>query len=135
MSATVWNARQELWLPSDSAAIVEFSVLPADIANGVETVRRVAAHQQIRWKAVVQATGLGWLWLEGSPGRLYAGMQELRTELECMGGSLFLLQRPAGIAPLDAWGNAGDALPLMRAVKQQFDPKGTVNPGRFVGGI
>jgi glycolate oxidase FAD binding subunit len=52
-----------------------------------------------------------------------------------VGGSLIVLRRPAGIGPLDAWGNAGDALPLMRAVKQQFDPNGTLNPGRFVGGI
>ncbi len=132
---TIWNARQELWLPSDSAAIVKFSVLPADIADGVETVRRVAAHRQIRWKAVVQATGLGWLRLDGSPVRLHAAMQELRTELERVGGSLIVLHRPAGIGPLDAWGNAGDALPLMRGVKQQFDPKGTLNTGRFVGGI
>ena len=132
---TVWNARQELWRTLDSAAIVKFSVLPADIADGVETVRRVAAHRQIRWKAVVQATGLGWLRLDGSPVRLHAAMQELRTELERVGGSLIVLHRPAGIAPLDAWGNAGDALPLMRGVKQQFDPKGTLNTGRFVGGI
>src|SRR6266436_2450823 len=41
---TVWNARQELWLPSDSAAIVKFSVLPVGTANRVEAVRRVAAH-------------------------------------------------------------------------------------------
>jgi glycolate oxidase FAD binding subunit len=132
---TIWNARQELWLSSDSAAIVKFSVLPAGIANGVETVRCVAAHHQIRWKAVVQATGLGWLRLDGSPDHLDAAMQELRTELERVGGSLSFLHRPVGIAPLDAWGNAGDALPLMRAVKQQFDPNGTLNPGRFVGGI
>jgi glycolate oxidase FAD binding subunit len=132
---TVWNARQELWLASDSAAIVKFSVLPAEIANGVATVRRVAAHHQIRWKAVVQATGLGWLRLDGSPDRLHAAMQELRAELERAGGSLIVLHRPAGIALLDAWGNAGDAWPLMRAVKQQFDPNGTLNPGRFVGGI
>jgi glycolate oxidase FAD binding subunit len=132
---TVWNARQELWLSSDSAAIVKFSVLPADIANGFEAVRRVAAHRQIRWRAVVQATGLGWLRLDGSPDGLHTGMQELRTELEHVGGSLIVLHRPAGIAPLEAWGNAGDALPLMRAVKQQFDPNSTLNPGRFVGGI
>ena len=132
---TVWNARQELWLASDSAAIVKFSVLPADIANAVATVRRVAAHHQIRWKAVVQATGLGWLRLDGSPERLHPAMQELRAELERAGGSLIVLHRPAGIALLDAWGNAGDAWPLMRAVKQQFDPNGTLNPGRFVGGI
>ena len=36
---------------------------------------------------------------------------------------------------LDAWGTAGDTLPLMRALKQQFDPRGVLNPGRFVGGI
>jgi FAD/FMN-containing dehydrogenase len=35
----------------------------------------------------------------------------------------------------DAWGDAGDGLPLMRAVKEQFDMLGTLNPGRFVGGI
>jgi len=28
----------------------------------------------------------------------------------------------------DAWGTAGDALPLMKAVKNQLDPKNTLNP-------
>ena len=36
---------------------------------------------------------------------------------------------------LDVWGPAGDALPIMRRVKEQFDPRGTLSPGRFVGGI
>lgn len=131
----VWNARQGLWASSDFAGIVKFTVLPADIANKVEMVRRVAGHHQIRWKAVAEATGIGWLRLDGSPDHLHSAMRELRTELERGGGSLIVLHRPAGIAPLDAWGNVGDALPLMRAVKQQFDPKSTLNPGRFVGGI
>jgi FAD/FMN-containing dehydrogenase len=39
------------------------------------------------------------------------------------------------MAELDAWGSAGDALPLMSAVRRQFDPQGTLNTGRFVGGI
>jgi glycolate oxidase FAD binding subunit len=132
---TVWNARQKLWASSDFAGIVKFTVLPANIANKVETVRRVADYRKIRWKAVVQATGIGWLRLDGSPDHLHSAMRELRTELESGGGSLVVLHRPAGIAPLDAWGNVGDALPLMRAVKQQFDSKSTLNPGRFVGGI
>jgi glycolate oxidase FAD binding subunit len=36
---------------------------------------------------------------------------------------------------IDTWGGAGDAFPLMKAVKQQLDPRNTLNPGRFVGGI
>jgi FAD/FMN-containing dehydrogenase len=39
------------------------------------------------------------------------------------------------MAPIDAWGSASDALPLMKAVKKQLDPGNTLNPGRFVGGI
>jgi glycolate oxidase FAD binding subunit len=133
--ASVWNARQELWSASDSAVIAKSSLLPAGIAKGMETVRRVADHHKIRWKAVVQATGIGWLWLDGSPDHLHAALRELRAELERERGSLIVLHRPAGMAEFEAWGSAGDGVSLMRAVKQQFDPKGTLNPGRFVGGI
>jgi glycolate oxidase FAD binding subunit len=60
---------------------------------------------------------------------------ELRHDFESAGGSLVIHHRPASMPPLDAWGQPGDALPLMRAVKKQLDPRDTVNPGRFVGGI
>jgi glycolate oxidase FAD binding subunit len=33
------------------------------------------------------------------------------------------------------WGSIGDALPLMKAVKQQFDPAQILNPGRGPGNI
>ncbi len=36
---------------------------------------------------------------------------------------------------LDAWGAPPPAIAKMRALKRRFDPKGTLNPGRFVGGI
>jgi glycolate oxidase FAD binding subunit len=36
---------------------------------------------------------------------------------------------------LDAWGPAGDYLGLTRRVKEKFDPRGVLNPGRFLGGI
>jgi FAD/FMN-containing dehydrogenase len=35
----------------------------------------------------------------------------------------------------DVLGDAGATLSLMRSVKARFDPKGTLNPGRFVGGL
>jgi glycolate oxidase FAD binding subunit len=83
----------------------------------------------------MQAIGLGSLRLEGAPQNLHACLSEIRSELEKAGGSIVIRQRPIAMPPIDAWGNAGDALPLMRAIKAQFDPKNTLNPGRFVGGI
>jgi glycolate oxidase FAD binding subunit len=73
--------------------------------------------------------------LEGEAGSLRDGLRALRGELESHGGSVVVLHRPENMPALDAWGNAGDALPLMKAVKQQLDPRNTLNPGRFVGGI
>ena len=74
--------------------------------------------------ATLAATGIGYAHFDGD-------LKRLRAMMERDGGSLVVL----GKTELDAWGNAGDALPLMRAVKTQFDPKNTLNPGRFVGGI
>ncbi len=35
----------------------------------------------------------------------------------------------------DAWGPSSAAVPMMKNIKARFDPRGTLNPGRFVGGI
>ena len=36
---------------------------------------------------------------------------------------------------LNVWGELPDGIARMRAIKQQFDPKGTLNRGRFIGRI
>jgi glycolate oxidase FAD binding subunit len=130
----VWAARQEIWSQPEGA-IAKLSVLPSDIARTVSTIANVAATGPTNWTAVVQATGAGWLHLDGDIPELPAMLRELRAEIEREGGSFVVLRQPPGATPLDAWGNPGDALPLMRALKQQLDPRGTLNPGRFVGGI
>ena len=85
---------------------------------------------------MLQGTGLGWLRLgTSSAPAIHQVLNTLRSELEHLGGSLVLLHRPAAMPPMDAWGSCGDAFPLMLSVKQQFDPRGTLNSGRFVGGI
>jgi glycolate dehydrogenase FAD-binding subunit len=133
--ATVWKARQELWNSSVSSTIAKLSVLPGDIAKTMQAIENTASSRQINWKAVVQAFGVGWLRLDGPPEMLHAALIELRSGIERAGGSLVLAQRPAQMQSLDAWGNTGDALPLMRALKHQLDSASILNPGRFVGGI
>jgi glycolate oxidase FAD binding subunit len=38
-------------------------------------------------------------------------------------------------AALDVWGDIGPALSVMRELKAELDPRGILNPGRYVGGI
>jgi glycolate oxidase FAD binding subunit len=133
--STVWNARQDLWDNCDSAAIAKVSVLPAEIALALKNVQRLAAQRHLHWQAIAEAFGIVWLRLDGSPENLISVLRDLRAQWESKSGSLILLHRHSALPPFDAWGNVGDALPLMRAVKQQLDPKNTLNPGLFVGGI
>ena len=151
----VWNARQELYSEATSglaemgrssaapvhdragaatAALAKISVLPAQIAEAYEVIATAGANRT-RFNAVFYAIGIATIYLAGSPDDLGATLKDLRGKIESLGGSLVIAHRPDAMPPFDAWGNAGDALALMRAVKQQFDPKSTLNPGRFVGGI
>ncbi|MEV4287511.1 FAD-binding oxidoreductase [Nonomuraea bangladeshensis] len=56
----------------------------------------------------------------------------LRRRVEAAGGRVNVLAAPH--AGLDRWGQVS-ALPLMRRVKERFDPGRRMSPGRFVGGI
>jgi glycolate oxidase FAD binding subunit len=136
-ASAVWAASQELWNSANSTqvAVAKIITLPASIARTVETVQRAASSRSAHWTLTMQATGIGWLRLEATPENLHAALSDLRFELEHAGGSLAAFHHPADMQSIDAWGTPGDALPLMRAVKKQFDPKNTLNAARFVGGI
>ncbi len=58
-------------------------------------------------------------------------IKSLRSHCEAAGGFLSVLQAPINVKQqLDVWGYRGNAVPLMREIKQQFDPCGILNPGR-----
>lgn len=134
--ATIWRSRQELWNETDTATIAKFSVLPGSIATTCDHFRRSGESTGVRWQAVIQGTGLGSLRLETTNAEAARKMLEhLRSAVENLGGSLVVLRRTRGLSEIDVWGKSGDSLPVMLSVKQQFDPRKTLNPGRFVGGI
>jgi glycolate oxidase FAD binding subunit len=114
--APLSDSDADVWKRLEAGA--KISVLPSQIAETLEGLDGYA---------VVEATGVGWV-----QSRELAALRELREKIERMGGSLVLMGPYQG---MDAWGATGDALPLMRAIKRQFDPRNILNPGCFVGGI
>jgi FAD/FMN-containing dehydrogenase len=61
-------------------------------------------------------------------------IDDLRETIAWHGGSCVIERCPEDLKrELDVFGDAPPALPLMRAVKQQFDPRGTLSPGRQAG--
>lgn len=118
-----------------SCAIAKISVLPTQIAATYEALATLANANRTRFNAVFYAIGIGTIYLGAAPDALAETLKNLRGKVEQLGGSLVIAHRPDAMPPLDAWGNTGDALDLMHAVKKQFDPKSTLSPGRFVGGI
>ncbi|TMR09914.1 FAD-binding oxidoreductase [Nonomuraea turkmeniaca] len=67
----------------------------------------------------------------GEP-ELAAAVSGLRERVEAAGGRVNVLACP--YESVDRWGQVS-GLPLMRRVKEQFDPGRRMSPGRFVGGI
>ena len=51
-------------------------------------------------------------------------------------GSAVVEQCPLPVKrQIDVWGDPPDSLAIMQSIKNQFDPRGILNPGRFLGGI
>jgi glycolate oxidase FAD binding subunit len=135
--ADVWNARSKLWGGAEPYVVCKFSLLPADLGTFLGSIGKASEPLPLSWRLVAQAVGVGYLRLEGpDTGALLHALEDLRKKLETRGGSLVILRCPLEIkSKMDVWGSAGDALPLMRSIKAQFDPTAALNPGRFLGGI
>jgi glycolate oxidase FAD binding subunit len=139
--AEIWRSHQAIWDGAAPALVAKFSVLPAHFAALCALVERSAAARPLAWKVVVQSVGAGYVRLEGDEQALRTTFLALRDELadagdKKIGGTIVALGCPVAVKRgLDVWGPASDAQPLMVRIKQRFDPDGTLNPGRFLGGI
>jgi glycolate oxidase FAD binding subunit len=96
--------------------------------------------------SVHAATGVLWMASAAREGDLpadspgfpmaVAAIRDQRERLAARGGSLVLVKGPPELKrAVDVWGPPGDAVGLMRRVKERFDPDRRLGPGRFVGGI
>jgi glycolate oxidase FAD binding subunit len=69
-------------------------------------------------------------------GRVGDMVMRVRDAIVALGGTCVVEHAPPDVlASLDVWGDVGPALEPMRRLKQELDPRGVLNPGRYVGGI
>lgn len=111
------------------------------------TVPRASVAQSIR--AIQDGNGSEFqpqILSDAPTGTLWVAEPERRTSPQQFADLLSLAQRCGGHAvmlaappdlkgDIDVWGPPPNTLALMRAIKNQFDPKAVLNPGRFVGGL
>jgi len=74
-----------------------------------------------------------------APGSRYPAatiIERLRQAAITLGGTLVVTHCPAELkSKLDVWGPPGDDFEVMRKLKMAWDPKSTLSPGRFIGGL
>ena len=134
------HAESNLWqlLPEqiekntpEAAIICKIGVIPSE---AVKTLQKLDTLFQ----------GLGFIHAGSGLGKIYFPanndigdrLSKLREFCQANGGFLTILTAPQTIKErLDIWGYNGNALDLMRQIKQQFDPKNLLSPHRFINGI
>lgn len=121
---------------ADAHAYVRVSSTLVDLAAVLEHVAASAARGlgvTVRGHGAPPTTYVS---LIGDARGIVAAIEELRRRLEGLDAHAVVQQASLNVKQaVDVWGPVGDALPLMRRVKEMFDPTGSMNPGRFVGGL
>jgi glycolate oxidase FAD binding subunit len=118
--------------------VLKIGAPPVELAAVLESVlgaaeRKGLAHPRITGHA---GTGVTLVGFSGENEDGAAGfVDELREIWVRRGGNVTLQRAPLTLKErVSTWDNGGDYLGLVRRVKEKFDPRGGMNPGRFLGG-
>jgi glycolate oxidase FAD binding subunit len=122
----------------DDEVAVKISAPPAELAGVLDSTLGASSRLGVTPRITGHAgTGVTYVGLSGGDEEARAGVvEELREIWLRRGGSVIVREAsPAFKERVEAWGPIGTRLDLTRRVKEKFDPRGILNPGRFVGGI
>jgi glycolate oxidase FAD binding subunit len=144
LESTIYSAEDEadLWhkLPeqmrdsgTNQAVTCKIGVLPSTAIATLTQLDQLAPQQAMGM--IHAGSGLGLLRFDSPDLRTHTVLQ-MRTHCQSQGGFLTIQAAPVTFKQqLEVWGYSGNAIDLMRRIKQQFDPKNILSPHRFVGGI
>ena len=116
-------------LPTRVADVAD-AILEADASLGlVPTIMSEPAYGTLR---------VGWFTQNAQVSNedLACILERVRAAVYDAGGRLTIERCPLEVkSTIDVWDVPEDNLTIMRRMKEQYDPKGVLNPGRFVGRI
>ena len=122
----------------DDEVAIKISAPPAELAGVLDSTLGASSRLGVTPRITGHAgMGVTYVGLSGGDeGARARVVEELREIWMRRGGSVIVRQAsPAFKERVEAWGPIGTRLDLSRRVKEKFDPRGILNPGRFVGGI
>jgi glycolate oxidase FAD binding subunit len=128
-----WDKMRDF--PLQAGLVYRVTVPRASMAEVIQTVHDWST-ADFRPEIVSDAV-MGIVWISLEVNDLAAQwFPKLIAEARAHRGHAIILAAPTHLKRgIDVWGPAPPTLSLMREIKRQFDPKGLLNPGRFVGSI
>jgi glycolate oxidase FAD binding subunit len=135
------DAIRDFPVSGEAALRCKVNLLPSRIAAFCKAVEEETPIRDLSVELVAHA-GNGILYCRlpqrDNPSRekLLSFVDWLRILAKKLGGTMVIEAiDPALKDRVDVWGYVGSSFPLMKRLKETLDPQGTLNPGRFVGGI
>jgi glycolate oxidase FAD binding subunit len=140
--------RDELWRGlgelgrgriADVAAVMKWGVLPTQLADVMEEGGAIALRNGFRAALTAHAgIGIATAVLAGraDANAVVATLTEWRSMVTGTGGHALVEWAPLAVKErVSVWDQPGPAVRVMKGIKARLDPRGILNPGRFVDGI
>ncbi len=119
--------------------VLKISFPPAELTGVLDSTLGACSRRGLDAPRITGQAGIGILYVGLSGGdedARVAVTEELREIWVRRGGSVVVREAPLSFKRrVEAWGPLGTRLELTRRLKEKFDPRGILNPGRFVGGL
>jgi len=135
----LWTHYDGALTPAEDEVVIRIGSLPSRLADTITAVERGLPAAE-RAALITGCASLGTLRVAitgADMDTVKRLVEDVRTLTAEFGGSVVIESAPAAVrADVEPWGAIEPAaLGVMRAIKQEFDARGVLNPGRFVGGL
>jgi len=122
-----------------AGVLVSLGILPSQVQNVMVAAQDIGARLHVPLTMLVSPAAAVihcYMGGNGSEAELADAIKALTAAVGEWNGSIVVERCPWALKKhINVWGPSGGDFPVLRRIKESFDPKGTLNPGRFVGGL